>query len=169
MRSGRTSGHLADTHALLWYLFDDEQLSSTARGALDGAVDAGFPILVSAISIIEIVYLEEKHRISAGAAERIRRVCDAENPSLQIIPVDARIAYGIHRVSRADVPDMPDRVIVATAIACGVLLALATRRSARPAYEPFLHESALRYRGRRAAGCSARRGVALWCRYARSR
>jgi PIN domain nuclease of toxin-antitoxin system len=46
---------LADTHALLWYLFDEERLSSEGRAALDGAIGAGFPIFVSAISIIEII------------------------------------------------------------------------------------------------------------------
>lgn len=113
---------LADTHALIWYLFDGEQLSPAGRVALDGAIDAGFPILVSAISIIEIVYLEEKHKIRAGAAERIRQACETEDPSLEIVPVDARVAYGIHGIARADVPDMPDRVIAATAVALGVPL-----------------------------------------------
>lgn len=113
---------LADTHALIWYLFDEEQLSSAGRMALDGAIEAGFPILVSAISIIEVVYLEEKHKISAGAAERIRQACETEDPSLEIVPVDARIAHGIHQIARTSVPDMPDRVITATAVALGVPL-----------------------------------------------
>lgn len=113
---------LADTHALLWYLFDEERLSFAGRAALDGAIEAGFPILVSAISLIEVVYLEEKHRIGAGATERIRQACETEEPSLEIVPVDARIAYGIREIARANVPDMPDRVIAATAVALGVAL-----------------------------------------------
>lgn len=113
---------LADTHALIWYLFDEERLSSEGRAALDGAIAAGFPILASAISVIEIVYLEEKRRISAGAEERIRQACEAENPSIEIVAVDARVAYGLHHVSRTDVPDMPDRIIAATAVSLGVPL-----------------------------------------------
>jgi PIN domain nuclease of toxin-antitoxin system len=113
---------LADTHALLWYLFDEERLSSEGRAALDNAIGAGFPILVSAISIIEVVYLEEKHKFSAGAAERIRQACEAEDPSVEIVPIDARVAYGIHQIARADVPDMPDRIIAATAASLGVPL-----------------------------------------------
>jgi PIN domain nuclease of toxin-antitoxin system len=109
-------------HALLWYLFDEKRLSFAAREALDGAIGAGFPILVSAISMIEVVYLEEKHRIRADAAERIRRACEGEDPSLEIVPVDARVAYGIHQIARTDVPDMPDRVIAATAVILGVPL-----------------------------------------------
>lgn len=113
---------LADTHAIIWYLFDVERLSSEGRAALDGAIAAGFPILVSAISIIEIIYLEEKHKISAGAAERIRQACAAEDPSIEIVAIDARVAYGIHDVVRAEVPDMPDRIIAATAVSLGVPL-----------------------------------------------
>jgi PIN domain nuclease of toxin-antitoxin system len=113
---------LADTHALIWYLFDEERLSSEARAALDGTIAAGFPILVSAISIIEIIYLEEKHRIRAGAAERIRRACEVETPSIEVIAIDAGVAHGIRTIERADVPDMPDRIIAATAVALGVPL-----------------------------------------------
>ncbi len=113
---------LADTHAVIWYLFDEERLSSAGRTALDNALAAGFPILVSAISLIEIVYLEEKRRIGAGATERIRQACEAENPSIEIVAVDARVAYSLREIARADVPDMPDRIIAATAISLGVPL-----------------------------------------------
>ena len=113
---------LADTHALIWYLFDEERLSPSGLAALDGAIGAGFPILVSAIPIVEIVYLVEKHRINAGAVNRIREACEAEDPSIEIVPVDARVAYGIDEVARADFPDMPDRIIAATAAALGVPL-----------------------------------------------
>lgn len=113
---------LADTHAIIWYLFDAERLSSEGRAALDGAIAAGFPILVSAISIIEIIYLEEKRKISAGAAERIRQACAAEDPSIEIVAIDERVAYGIQEIVRAEVPDMPDRIIAATAVSLGVPL-----------------------------------------------
>lgn len=113
---------LADTHALIWYLFDQSRLSPGGLAALEGALGDGFPILVSAISLIEIVYLEEKHKIAAGAAARIRTACLADGPSLEIVPVDARVAYALEQIGRADVPDMPDRIIAATAICLGVPL-----------------------------------------------
>lgn len=113
---------LADTHALIWYLFDEERLSPTGRAALDGSIEAGFPILVSAISIVEVIYLEEKHRIKAGATKRIREACEGEGPSLEIVPIDARVAHGLQEVPRVEVPDMPDRIIAATAVSLGVSL-----------------------------------------------
>lgn len=113
---------LADTHALIWYLFDEGRLSSEGRAALDGALGAGFPILVSAISIIEVIYLEERRRIPVGATERIRQACEAEEPSIEVVPIDARVAHDLQQVPRADVPDMPDRIIAATAVSLGVPL-----------------------------------------------
>jgi PIN domain nuclease of toxin-antitoxin system len=113
---------LADTHALLWCLFDADRLSSAGRAALDGAIGAGFPILVSAISIIEIVYLEEKHKIGAGAVARIREACHGDEPSIEIVPVDEHVAHEIQQIARAGVPDMPDRIIAATAMYLGVPL-----------------------------------------------
>jgi len=113
---------LADTHALIWYLFDEGRLSSAGRAALDGAISAGFPILVSAVSIIEVIYLEERHRISAGATGRIRQACEAADPSIEIVPIDARVAHSLQLVPRAEVPDMPDRIIAATAMFLGVPL-----------------------------------------------
>ena len=36
---------LADTHALIWYLFDEERLSPSGLAALDGAIEPAFPSL----------------------------------------------------------------------------------------------------------------------------
>lgn len=49
--------YLLDTHALLWWLFDDPKLSTNARGVI---LDPGNEILVSSISALEIA---TKHRL----------------------------------------------------------------------------------------------------------
>jgi predicted nucleic acid-binding protein len=41
---------------------------------------------------------------------------------VEIVPIDARVAHGLERIPRADVPDMPDRIIAATAVSLGVPL-----------------------------------------------
>lgn len=51
---------VADTHALLWYLLDPELLSAVARDAFECAVDSRSGILVSAVTLIELVYISEK-------------------------------------------------------------------------------------------------------------
>ena len=54
---------IADTHALIWYLFNDPQLSHAARDAFSHAAENGSRVGVSSISLAEIVYLQEKRRI----------------------------------------------------------------------------------------------------------
>ena len=62
---------VADTHAALWYLLKNPSLSITARRFMDDAADAGQDIVVSPISLAEIVYLVEKKRL---ARIRLRRI-----------------------------------------------------------------------------------------------
>ena len=63
----------ADTHAALWHLFDDERLSATAAKFMDEAGANRQKILVSPISLVEIVYLIEKNRLPASAYAELRR------------------------------------------------------------------------------------------------
>lgn len=55
---------IADTHAVIWYIFADQRLSSQARKAIDKAADQGLHVGVSTITLAEIVYLAEKNRIA---------------------------------------------------------------------------------------------------------
>jgi PIN domain nuclease of toxin-antitoxin system len=47
---------VADTHAVLWYLLDAGRLSPSAAKFLDAAAQAGDPISVAAISVVEVIY-----------------------------------------------------------------------------------------------------------------
>ncbi len=53
---------VADTHAIIWYIFGDSRLSTTARNAIEQAVIDGNQIAFSSITLAEIVYLSEKGR-----------------------------------------------------------------------------------------------------------
>lgn len=61
---------VADTHAAIWYLFSDLRLSVSAKNAFDEAGSLGRTVLVSAITLAEMVYLVEKKRISQEADNR---------------------------------------------------------------------------------------------------
>jgi PIN domain nuclease of toxin-antitoxin system len=114
-------GVVADTHAALWYLTAPELLSRPADRALtDAGATAG--IFVSAISIIEIVYLVEKGRLPREVLERLWAALEEAGAELVILPVDAQVARLLSDVPRQQVPDMPDRVIAATALAAGLPL-----------------------------------------------
>jgi hypothetical protein len=60
---------VADTHALIWAVLGDPRLSPAARVSM--TVDGTDSVGVSAITLVEIVYLEEKRRLPAGICARI--------------------------------------------------------------------------------------------------
>jgi PIN domain nuclease of toxin-antitoxin system len=113
---------VADTHAILWYLYDDARLSRTAIEVMDSAEKDGEQIAISAITLAEIVYLVEKGKIPAVAFERMVATLHQVNTMLLEIPFDHAIADVMRQIDRAQVPDFPDRIIAATAIYLGVPL-----------------------------------------------
>ncbi|HJZ45900.1 MAG TPA: type II toxin-antitoxin system VapC family toxin [Roseiflexaceae bacterium] len=113
---------VADTHAVIWYIFDDGRLSSTARWEMDTAAASGEQIAVSSISLIEMVYLVDKGRIAPAVFDGVLQALDDPNPLLVEVFCDRSIAQAIRLVDRAQVPDLPDRIIAATAAHLGVPL-----------------------------------------------
>jgi PIN domain nuclease of toxin-antitoxin system len=111
---------VADTHAAIWYLSQDSHLSESARSFMDNAASTGDEVAVSAITLIEMIYLIEKGRIPP---QRFTEPVMALNTSASMfveIPVDLSIARTLARVDAAQVPDMPDRIVAATALQFGV-------------------------------------------------
>jgi PIN domain nuclease of toxin-antitoxin system len=111
---------VADTHAALWHLFDDDRLSVVARAFLDEAAAARHKILVSPISLAEVVYLVEKNRLPAAAYEDLKKALNNPNHVLQEAPLTAGVVEALRQVPRDVVPDMPDRIVAATALYLGV-------------------------------------------------
>lgn len=111
---------IADTHAVLWYLFSDPRLGAGASTFIDRTVLNGDEIGVSAISIAEIVYLVEKGRIVSTALAELEAATADPTAVLRHLPLDHTIAAKMAEVSRQAVPDLPDRVIAATALFYGV-------------------------------------------------
>ncbi|BAY91801.1 MULTISPECIES: hypothetical protein [unclassified Tolypothrix] len=56
---------VADTHTVIWYIFGDSRLSTTAKDMIEQIVSDGDQIAFASITLAEIVYLSEKGRISA--------------------------------------------------------------------------------------------------------
>ena len=111
---------VVDTHAILWYLYDDSRLSVPAAQALDDAIQDGDQIAIAAITLAEIVYLAEKGRISSLAFDRLRTVIEQPGAMLVQVPFDLAIAESMREIDRMQVPELPDRVIAATAHYLGV-------------------------------------------------
>ncbi len=121
-------GVLADTHALLWYLLEPAQLSGQALAALRGTAGAGEPIYLSAVSIIEVRYLVEKGRLPLEAYDSLVMALHDLETALVLLAVDEDVALAVERIPRDVVPDMPDRIIAATALAHNLALVTADRQ-----------------------------------------
>jgi PIN domain nuclease of toxin-antitoxin system len=124
---------VADTHTVIWYLFADGRLSATARAAIEEAASSGDQIAFSSITLAEIVYLSEKGRIAPATLDRLLIAMDREDAVLIEIPFDRHIALSLRKVERSQVPDLPDRVIAATALHLGLPLISRDRRIRMPA------------------------------------
>jgi PIN domain nuclease of toxin-antitoxin system len=111
-----------DTHAVLWYLANSSELSPLARTTIEGAIRNSEDIYVSAISLVEIVYLVERKRLPAQALQRLRSALADTTSGLIVAAVNAPVARAIETVPRNVVPDMPDRIIAATSRHLGVPL-----------------------------------------------
>lgn len=111
---------VADTHAALWYLLKNPLLSATARTFIDNAAAAGHDIVLSPISLAEIVYLTEKNRLPVSAYEELRKALADHEYVIEEAPFTAEIVEAMRQVPRDAVPDMPDRIVAATAVHFGV-------------------------------------------------
>ena len=107
---------VADTHSFIWYLDADRRLSEEARQAIDRAARTGDDIGVSAITLVEAVYLVEKGRVPRQTLERM--IAEVQSPQSVFVelPLDVEIVQALQHVPRTEVPDMPDRIIAATAL-----------------------------------------------------
>ncbi|MFB2838443.1 type II toxin-antitoxin system VapC family toxin [Floridanema evergladense] len=113
---------VADTHTLIWYIFELPRLSATALTALEQAVNEGNFIYFSAITIVEISYLIERGRLAGEVLTRVLNAADDPNVGILLAPLDRNISATIQQIDRATVPDMPDRIIAATALSLSLPL-----------------------------------------------
>ncbi|HZF11788.1 MAG TPA: type II toxin-antitoxin system VapC family toxin [Thermoanaerobaculia bacterium] len=115
-------GLVTDTHALLWFLFASPQLSRPALAAMRATIEDGHRLLVPTICLVEVLYLVEKGRLPAEAWDRIHEHLGRPRSGLDLTPLDLGVAWSLQRVPRDQVPDMPDRIIAATALHLGLPL-----------------------------------------------
>lgn len=103
---------VVDTHTIVWYLANDPQLSANAAEVLDSATADGERIHVC---LVELTYLVEKGRLPVAARERLIHALDDSAAPCSLAPLDRAVADALELVSRVQVPDLPDRIVAATA------------------------------------------------------
>ena len=126
------SAIVADTHAIVWYLSKPEKLSQIAIQTLDQASQSGQLIYISAISsaisIVELQYLIERNRIDIAVLDRIIQNIRSPVFSIEIVSLSLKISIELANIDRAIVPDMPDRIIAATALSLNLPLIICDRK-----------------------------------------
>ena len=113
---------VADTHGLIWYLEDSPRLGSAARNFFDACDRGELVVYVPTICLVEIIYLHEKGRIQNSLKAQLDAELQAGTSGLIPIALTPDVARAVARVPRSEVPDMPDRIIAATALHLGLPL-----------------------------------------------
>jgi PIN domain nuclease of toxin-antitoxin system len=107
---------VADTHTIVWCLFQYDLLSSRCRDFLEKTAAENNQIAVATISLVEIVYLIEKRRLAPEVYPAVRiALADPEQVFIEAV-LSAGVADALSGISRLEIPDMPDRIVAATAV-----------------------------------------------------
>jgi PIN domain nuclease of toxin-antitoxin system len=117
-----------DTHAVIWYLSNSKRLSPAARLIIATEEKNGESVFVFAISLVEVIYLAERGRLPFTALQSLENALGDPMGSMVIAPLDAGVAKAVQKISRVTVPDMPDRIIAATAVHLNADLVTRDRR-----------------------------------------
>jgi PIN domain nuclease of toxin-antitoxin system len=104
--------YLADTVAIVRHLRSHPALGPEAREILRQADDGLHHVFISAITLLEVLYLAEAGRIDVPLPELVSVVSSSSN--YEIVPVDVDVVLAAMDID--DVPDLHDRIIVATAV-----------------------------------------------------
>ncbi len=107
---------VCDTHSTIWYLFASHRLSSDAKQFIDSILASQGRVFVPSISIIEAIYLMEKGRLDKSTLQRMLHAINAPNSGFEFVDIDSAVAQALQQIPRVAVPDMPDRIIAATAL-----------------------------------------------------
>jgi PIN domain nuclease of toxin-antitoxin system len=119
---------LLDTHAVIWYLLGSENLPASVYELIEKGSRDGSPALISVISLVEVIYLVERGRVPDLAYTKLIDQLEKGAGSLSVVDLDADVVDTIRKIPRDRVPDMPDRIIAATALHLGVPLITRDRR-----------------------------------------
>jgi PIN domain nuclease of toxin-antitoxin system len=103
--------YVADTNALLWYFAGNKKLSRTAAAIFNAAGNHECLIYISAISIAELYYADQKWLIFTHLRTLYERIVGSEHFS--IVPFDSDHVLDFDR--DAHIPEMHDRIIVGLA------------------------------------------------------
>lgn len=102
--------YLADTVTIIRHFSKAGRIGKSARNILDGVKEGDHRLYLSVISLVEILYLSEKKRISIKLEETMDLIDESDNYGLlDLSPTIVKIAENIN------FPDIFDRLIISAA------------------------------------------------------
>lgn len=107
---------VVDTHTAIWYFANSPEISALAEQTIDKAVVNGDRVILPTISIVEIIYLIDKGRLSQQNLNRLIQYLKLPNSSFITQDLTRDISQSLQQIPRQIVPGMPDRIIAATAL-----------------------------------------------------
>jgi len=108
------ANYVADTHALLWYLTDDDRLSKDANLIFEETERGEHLIFVPTIVLVESLDVIEKKRVAYDFDLVLQSIQDNEN--YIIWDLDLEVVTKVVKIR--NVPELHDRIIVAIARLC---------------------------------------------------
>jgi PIN domain nuclease of toxin-antitoxin system len=103
--------YVVDTVALIWHLEKRRRLGAQARSVLQEADQGRHTIVLSGATLMEILYLSERRRISVDLT--ILKDLLARNQNYSVAPVNFEVIEATANID--DIPELHDRVIAGTA------------------------------------------------------
>ena len=114
--------YTTDTHALLWHLQERSAprsgrrgLSPRARRIFATADEGRETILIPAIVLVELVYLSERGIIPGPLVDSLLADLSRGVENYQVVPLGLEVVHHLRDIPAVSVPEMPDRIIAATA------------------------------------------------------
>lgn len=116
--------YTVDTHGIAWYLQELNSLQKRRRvrdlsvrvRRIFAAADQGQEtILIPSIVLVELVYLTERGTIAPALVDRLLTDLSREPENYRVVPLDLEVVMHLRDIPASLVPEMPDRIIAASA------------------------------------------------------
>lgn len=106
--------YVTDTHALIWHMTDDPELSIKAKEIFQKVDSAQEYIFIPCIIFFELLYLVEKNRIAVDYDSIMTMISSSNN--YRVEPLCLRIIEKSRMIPMEKVRDPWDRLIAATSM-----------------------------------------------------
>ena len=126
--------YLADTHALVWYLNEDANLSAEAKSIFEKAEQGETTIIIPTISLLELLFICKKKKYLLQFKALLQKLNEAI--SYTIYDLDFQVVMACTELD--NIPEIHDRVITATAILTGATVITNDEDICRSGYVPIL-------------------------------